>query len=135
MAKPKVVLQRPNRNPDHYSKRDVPYWWAPEWIRGTSADQRDVTDSLKNGYVQQSEVQLDEQGTPMIPCGSYGKIAAVKETKKNGGGVNLYMKNKDGGATFIQGSIQKEFKQWHEDRSIDYILLGLDIDELIADEN
>jgi hypothetical protein len=98
----KSPIARPLRDPDHVSKRGVPYWWAPEWIRATGSAQT-----------------------------SYGKIAAIKE--KNGE-VNLYMKSKDGGHSFIQGSIQREFKQWHEDRSIDYILLGMDIDEIIVDE-
>lgn len=99
----KSKIARPLRDPDHTSKRGVPYWWSPEWTRATSA-----------------------------AATSFGKIAAVKE--KNGE-VNLYMKNKSGGHSFIQGSIQREFKQWHEDRSIDYILLGMDIDEIIVDEN
>lgn len=99
----KTKVTRPLRDPDHMSKRNVPYWWAPEWVRATSSAET-----------------------------SYGKIAAVKE--KNGE-VNLYMKNKDGGHSYIQGSIQQEFKKWHEDRSIDYILLGMDIDELIVDNN
>jgi hypothetical protein len=34
------------------------------------------------------------------------------------------MVSKDGNMTYIQGSIQKEFKDWHTDRQIDYILLG-----------
>ena len=63
---------------------------------------------------------------------SYGKIAAVKEKD---GSVNLYMKSKDGSHSYIQGSIQREFQQWHEDRQIDYILLGMDIDEIIVDDN
>jgi hypothetical protein len=29
-----------------------------------------------------------------------------------------------GNNTYIQGSIQGEFKKWHQDRQIDYILLG-----------
>ena len=99
----KKKIEKPLRDPDHHSKRGVPYWWSPEWVRGTSSS-----------------------GT------SFGKIAAVKEKS---GEVNLYMKSKDGNATYIQGSIQEEFRQWHEDRSIDYILLGMDIDDIIVDEN
>jgi hypothetical protein len=34
------------------------------------------------------------------------------------------MTSKMGKLTYIQGSIQKEFKDWHDDRQIDYILLG-----------
>lgn len=99
----KSKIERPMRDPDHVSKRGVPYWWAPEWTRATSSAES-----------------------------SYGKIAAIKE--KNGE-VNLYMKSKTGSHSFIQGSIQQEFKQWHEDRSIDYILLGIDVDEIIVDDN
>lgn len=106
MAKlPKV--SRPLRDPDHVSRRGVPYWWAPEWTRATS--------SAEN---------------------SYGKIKAIKEPSCRGAGglghksckcentVNLYMTSKHGNGTYIQGSIQQEFKDWHDDRQIDYILLG-----------
>lgn len=90
--KPKLnVVQRPLRDPDHLSKRGVPYWWAPEWTRATSSS-----------------------------GSSYGKIKAILEH----GTVNLYMVSKDGKMSYIQGSIQKEFKDWHDDRQIDYILLG-----------
>jgi len=99
----KSKVERPMRDPDHKSKRGVPYWWAPEWVRATSASET-----------------------------SYGKIAAVKE--KNGE-VNLYMKSKDGDHSYIQGSIQREFQKWHEDRQIDYILLGIDLDDIIRDDN
>ena len=50
----------------------------------------------------------------------FGKIKAILEN----GTVNLYMVSKDGNMTYIQGSIQQEFKDWHDDRQIDYILLG-----------
>jgi hypothetical protein len=98
MSKKSKII-RPLRDPDHLSKRGVPYWWAPEWIRATSS-----------------------------VCTSYGRIKAIKEKS---GQVNLYMESKDGNYSYIQGSIQEEFKQWHEDRSIDYILLGMDIDDII----
>ena len=91
--------QRPLRDPDHLSKRGVPYWFSPEWTRATNSGQS-----------------------------SFGKIKAIKE--KNGE-VNLYMQSQSGNHSYIQGSIQEEFRQWHEDRSIDYILLGMDIDEII----
>lgn len=106
-AKKPAGIPRPLRDPDHFSKRGVPYWWAPEWTRGTSSARS---------------------------C-SYGKIKAIKEPGCKGayGGhksckcpptVNLYMTSKDGNNTYIQGSIQQEFKDWHDDRQIDYILLG-----------
>jgi hypothetical protein len=101
MAKAKVI-ENPIREPDLVSKRGVYYWFAPEWVRGTSS----YNDT-------------------------FGKIAAVKETN---GEVLLYMKSKTGHYNYIQGSIQEEFKKWHMDRSIDYLLLGMDIDELIKDE-
>jgi hypothetical protein len=100
----KNPVQRPLRDPDHISKRGVPYWWAPEWTRATNS-----TGS------------------------SYGKIKAIREkgcshTNKKlchcEDTVNLYMVSKDGNLTYIQGSIQQEFKDWHADRQIDYILLG-----------
>lgn len=86
-----VPVQKPLRDPDHISKRGVPYWWAPEWTRATSA-----------------------------AATSFGKIKAILEK----GTVNLYMVSKDGNMSYIQGSIQQEFKDWHDDRQIDYILLG-----------
>ncbi len=124
--KSKVV--RPARDPDHYSKRGVPYWWAPEWIRGTSAD------TISSG------VEADEhgwngirnnQGDLVTPCDNYGRIHAIKVK----GDVELHMKSKEGKLTYIQGSIQKEFKRWHTDRSVDYLLFGLDPDEIIANED
>ena len=84
-------IQRPLRDPDHLSKRGVPYWWAPEWTRATSS-----------------------------AATSFGKIKAILEK----GTVNLYMVSKEGKMSYIQGSIQQEFKDWHDDRQIDYILLG-----------
>ena len=62
--------------------------------------------------------------------GTMGRIKAIKE--KNGE-VNLYMQSKEGNLTFIQGSIQKEFKEWHQDRQIDYILLGEDPDKILEE--
>jgi hypothetical protein len=102
----KKSVPRPLRDPDHVSKRGVYYWWAPEWTRGTSSANT-----------------------------SFGKIKAIKERVcKDWHGhknctkcewtVNLYMQSKEGHLTYIQGSIQKEFKDWHDDRQIDYIILG-----------
>jgi hypothetical protein len=122
----KIILsvQRPNRDPDYWSKRSVPYWWAPEWIRGTSGER---VFEKPTGLVY--ELLLSD-GRSVIPCQSYGKIYPVKEKD---GEVNLYMRAKDGNLTFIQGSIQKEFRKWFIDRSIDYLLFGMDPNELIAD--
>lgn len=36
------------------------------------------------------------------------------------------MVSKDGNITYIRGRIQKAFRQWHIDRQIDYLLLGVD---------
>lgn len=52
-----------------------------------------------------------------------GKALKIRPIRK-GDDVELHMESKDGNLTYIQGSIQKEFKQWHLDREIDYILLG-----------
>jgi hypothetical protein len=59
-----------------------------------------------------------------------GTICRIKPIKVKGD-VELHMLSKTGKLSYIQGSIQREFKQWHEDRSIDYMLLGVDVDELI----
>lgn len=116
----KSKITRPNRDPDHYSKRGVPYFWAPDWIRGTSADHfGDRGPTFDYIYTNAGEL--------VVPCDGYGKIHAVKEK----GTVNLYMKSKDGNLSYIKGSIQEEFKEWHESRSIDYILLGLDPSEIL----
>ena len=123
MSKVKVKPIRPNRDPDHYSKRGVPYWWAPEWTRGTSADQ--ISDVGFPGDIR------NDAGSFVTPCVSYGRIHAVKAHND----VKLYMKSKDGNLSYIQGSIQEEFVRWHEDRSIDYLLLGMDPDEIIANED
>jgi hypothetical protein len=94
-------VTRPLRDQDYTSKRGVYYWFAPEWIRGTSGSNT-----------------------------SFGKIKAIKEKD---GEVNLYMQSKDGHVTYIQGSIQQEFRKWHEDRSIDYILLGENPDDILEE--
>lgn len=63
---------------------------------------------------------------------AFGKIKAIKED----GTVNLYMQSKEGKLSYIQGSIQKEFKEWHEQRLIDYFFLADDpeaLDNFILD--
>lgn len=132
----KSKITRPNRDPDHYSKRDCPYWWSPEWVRGTTADNRDheyIKESLEDGDYSQDEVILDNTGSYIVPCQGYGRIYAAKNKKTKD--VELNMKSKDGNLTYIKGSIQQEFKRWHEDRQIDYILLGMDPDEILAQED
>jgi len=91
-------VKRPIREPDHYSHRGVPYWWAPEWVRESN--------------------------------GSMGRIKAVK----SGSDVDLYMCSKSGNLTYIRGRIQEEFQRWHQDNEIDYILLGIDIDEVLLSD-
>jgi hypothetical protein len=54
-----------------------------------------------------------------------GTIGRIKPISSDGD-VFLHIINKDGNATYIQGSIQQAFKSWHIDRQIDYILLGVD---------
>lgn len=61
---------------------------------------------------------------------NYGRIKAIKEY----GTVNLYMYSKEGNLSYIQGSIQQEFKDWHFQRKIDYFFLADDpeaLDEFI----
>ena len=100
------AVEKPLRDPDHVSKRGVWYFFAPEWVRGTSGQNI-----------------------------SFGRIKAIREPScrvwnnhHNGcecpDTCHLYMLSKDGNMTYIQGSIQEEFRQWHDDRQIDYILLG-----------
>lgn len=126
MSKKSKVVSRPNRDPDHYSKRGVPYWWSPEWVRGTSAD---VIGKLQ---LKTAIVILNDAGESVGIAPSYGRIHAVKVNQH---AVDLHMKSKDGKLSYIQGSIQREFKKWHEDRQIDYILLGMDPDEILASED
>ena len=57
---------------------------------------------------------------------TYGRIKAVREH----GSVSLYMQSKEGNLTYIQGSIQQEFIQWHEQRKIDYFFLADSPEEL-----
>lgn len=122
-------IQRPNRDPDMWSKRGVPYFFAPDWIRGTSGE------TIYEKYADYTGASIDlitlNDGRFATGCKGYNKIHPVKEN----GTVNLYMKAKDGNLSYIQGSIQKEFKKWHEDRSIDYMLLGMDPDEILASDD
>ncbi len=57
---------------------------------------------------------------------TYGRIKAIKQQ----GTVRLYMQSKDGNLNYIQGSIQSEFIQWHEQRKIDYFFLADSPEEL-----
>ena len=57
---------------------------------------------------------------------SFGRIKAIKER----GTVNLYMLSRAGNLSYIQGSIQTEFKEWHEARKIDYFFLADDPESL-----
>ncbi len=92
------LVKRPNREPDHVSKRGVPYWWAPEWVRHSGR--------------------------------SVGRIIPISvESGTDNEDTALHMVSKAGNMTFIQGSIQEEFKDWHRKNAIDYILLGMDPDE------
>ena len=87
-------VKRPDREPDMVSKRGVPYWFDPEWVRDTN--------------------------------GTIGRIAPIKVKKS----TDLYAVSKDGNENYIAGSIQEEFKAWHLDREIDFILLGMELGEL-----
>lgn len=103
MSKPQTTklppVEKPNREPDHISKRGVWYFFSPEWVRGT-----DFTNT------------------------SFGRIKAIKS--KDGKDVSLYMQSKTGNLTYILGSIQREFKEWHEQRKIDYFFLADDPEAL-----
>jgi hypothetical protein len=57
---------------------------------------------------------------------TYGRIKAIKENNT----VNLYMLSKEGKLSFIRGSIQQEFKDWHERLKIDYFFLADSPEEL-----
>lgn len=61
--------------------------------------------------------------------GVASKLRPIKNKATND--VDLMMESKAGKLTFIQGSIQREFKKWHQDRSIDYMILGEDPDALL----
>lgn len=98
LALPKgKAVKRPDREPDHVSKRGVPYWWAPEWVRHSGK--------------------------------SVGRIIPITTMRNGKEDTDLNMLSKDGNMTYIQGSIQQEFKDWHTENAIDYILLGMDPDE------
>jgi hypothetical protein len=91
------VVRRPRRDPDLISKRGIPYWFAPDWVRDLN--------------------------------GAVTRVCVVV----NGDNVTLNMVSKEGNVTFIQGSIQKEFKRWCLNRQIDAMLLGVDIGTLLAE--
>ena len=90
----------PLREADHVSKRGVHYWFSPEWVRGTNSSNT-----------------------------THGRIKAVRSAHYQGQ-ADLYMQSKEGNLTYIQGSIQAEFRQWHEQRKIDYFFLADDPEEL-----
>ena len=92
-------LEEPDRTPDYISKRGIPYWFTPEWVRNLN--------------------------------GSICRIVPLKMGEEQ---VDLHMVSKDGNLSYIRGSIQQEFKKWHEDRAIDYILLGMEEEDLITPE-
>lgn len=91
-------VKKPTREPDMLSKRGVPYWFGPDWVRDLN-----------------------------------GTICRIVPLIHRDDSVALYMLPKTGGQpSYIEGSIQKEFLKWHEDRQIDAILLGLDESSIIA---
>ena len=94
-------LQAPDRDPDYKSKRGIPYWWAPEWMR-----------TLNNGKT----------------------ISRIIPLKTGQDQVDLHMVSKEGKLSYIQGSIQREFKRWHEDNGIDWLLLGIEEEEMLTPE-
>ena len=93
-------VKRPGRPPDYISKRGIPYWYGPDWVRDLN--------------------------------GSIGRIKPIKRKNDYGNcDVSLMMLSKTGNLSFILGSIQREFIRWHQDREIDYILLGIDEDQML----
>lgn len=63
-----------------------------------------------------------------------GTICRIKVIKNNNNDADLHMVSKSGNHSFIRGRIQQAFKQWHLDRQIDYLLLGVDPDEDLVAE-
>lgn len=92
------TLKKPYREPDMLSKRGVPYFFGPDWVREVN--------------------------------GTMGRILPLRGNFDEPT-VYLHMVSKDGNVSYIQGSIQEEFRQWHEDRQLDAILLGFDEDSII----
>ena len=103
-------VKRPACEPDMVSKRGVPYWFGPNWVRHSGK--------------------------------SPGRILPVDNGE---GHVSLYMLSKTGNLSFIQGSIQWEFRQWHaenklntipwrEDMGVDCMLLGVSPEDLLQSD-
>lgn len=72
---------------------------------------------------------------------SYGRILPVAV----GGGVGLHMLSKTGNLSYIRGSIQREFRWWHEenkekitpwrdDFEVDCVLLGMEPADLLLSD-
>jgi hypothetical protein len=112
-SKSQSAVDKPLRDPDHISKRGVFYWFSPEWTRGTDGS------NISFGKIKAIKEKICvSHGRPGGAMNHNSKTCSCPHT------VNLYMVSKSGNTTYIQGSIQQEFKEWHEDRQIDYILLG-----------
>ena len=60
------------------------------------------------------------------------QYVASKPVVDKNGDVDLYMVSKAGKLSYIQGSIQREFIQWHDDNQIDWILLGMQPEEIMT---
>lgn len=103
LAMPKgKVIPKPKRPPDLISKRGIPYWFGPDWVR-------------------------DLNGTICRIKAIRMKLFSYAEE-----GVYLHMLSKDGNVNFIPGSIQKEFSDWCKQAEIDEILIGITVDQVIA---
>ena len=98
------IIEKPKRDCDYRSERGVEYYWAPEWVRDLN--------------------------------GTISRIKPIRHIDDDGNtvDVNLFMVAKNGNITYIRGRIQKAFKQWHIDRQIDYLLLGVDEDTDLTPE-
>lgn len=66
--------------------------------------------------------------TRQLGSGTTGRIKPIR-SKNNDEVADLYMVSKDGNCSYIQGSIQEDFQEWHEENGIDllmYIIHGIE---------
>lgn len=111
LAIPKNMrVKKPTRKPDIYSKRDVQYWFSPNWVRAGQ---------------------------------TYGRILPVLNEKTNE--VELCELSADGNLSYIQGSIQIQFRNWlkstnkdvipwRDDLVGDCLILGISPSEILLND-
>lgn len=69
MSKVTVVLSKPTREPDHISKRNVEYWWSPEWVRNLNGTICKIRAVKVNGDIENVKLQIlskDGKATDML---------------------------------------------------------------------